>query len=111
GWIRENAGPCSFGLPAEYRQTRALAAQTVIDGRWKLILDQGTGIVELYDLEFDPGERHDCAVLHPTLVDRLRSILEKRTWVGTFDSRNYADHVIDDETMEQLKILGYAYSE
>jgi len=37
--------------------------------------------------------------------------LTARTWIGTWDSRNYAEQAVDEETMKQLEILGYAYSD
>jgi arylsulfatase len=54
----------------------------VRDGRWKLVrsyyartkqasFGQRTGVWELYDLEADPNETHDLAVLRPDKVSQL----------------------------------------
>lgn len=61
---------------ADWRRTdqdtnlaRRLAA--VRQGRWKLVME-GDGPPQLYDVDADPGERHDLAADHPSLVAALR---------------------------------------
>jgi arylsulfatase A-like enzyme len=63
--------------------------------------------VELYDLQQDPGERHDIAPQHPELVASLRALLErtvstkqamaapakKRRWHFLFSSAGKARHL------------------
>ncbi|HEY5959442.1 MAG TPA: sulfatase [Polyangiaceae bacterium] len=64
-------------------------ARSIISGRYHCIVrdpvarrlryhrDEYERSVELYDLEADPGERHDIAVLHPDMVASLRASLER----------------------------------
>ena len=50
------------------RQQKAVRA-----GSWKLLVDGGLYL--LFDLNADPGERHDLAAQHPELVVRLKALL------------------------------------
>jgi arylsulfatase A len=50
------------------RQQKAVRA-----GGWKLLVDGGLYL--LFDLNADPGERHDLAARHPDLVVRLKALL------------------------------------
>ena len=47
--------------------------KAVRSGRWKLLVDGGLYL--LFDLNDDPGERHDLAAQHPELVVKLKSLL------------------------------------
>jgi arylsulfatase A-like enzyme len=47
--------------------------KAVRSGRWKLLVDGGLYL--LFDLNDDPGERHDLAAQHPDLVVKLKSLL------------------------------------
>lgn len=49
------------------------------DGKWKLIVTGETGVVELFDLEADPDEKHNVADDRPQLAkDLLRRV---REWI------------------------------
>ena len=48
---------------------RRLQQKAVRDGRWKLLIDDGTP--RLFDLAADPGEQRDVAAAHP---DRVRAL-------------------------------------
>ncbi len=52
--------------------------RAIYDENWKLILDQGAGEVELFDLESDPAEKINLEADHPEKVLHLRSMLERR---------------------------------
>jgi arylsulfatase A-like enzyme len=45
----------------------------VIGDRFKLYRPESDADDELYDLDADPGEAHDVAALHPSIVDGLRT--------------------------------------
>ena len=85
----------------------AIRQQAVRDGRHKLItsFDDERVTDALYDLEADPGERHNLALAEPALADRLRETLRELTSeraeavaMGTDD---------DEEIAERLRELGY----
>jgi arylsulfatase A-like enzyme len=52
-------------------------ASAVRDGKWKLIEWREDGALELFDLEADPGERHNLAKSQPEIAARLRDALAK----------------------------------
>ena len=52
--------------PIKWRKSAAMT------GRWRLI-NGG----ELYDMQVDPGQRHDVAAQHPEVVERLRGEYDK----------------------------------
>ena len=72
---RKHAVSCSIrGIPS------------IRDGKWKLILDAGSGgwskgdsnhPVQLYNLENDLGEQHNLAPLFPDRVDHMRAMWEE----------------------------------
>jgi hypothetical protein len=47
------------------------------DGRWKLIVDLGTGRARLFDVEADPGETRDLAVREAARVAVWRARIER----------------------------------
>lgn len=73
---------------------------------WKLILEEGTDRRQLFDLDADPGEREDLAAALPeTTASYLAA------WEAWKASKAAAFHqefpVIDKETEERLRALGY----
>ncbi|MFP6626575.1 MAG: sulfatase [Deltaproteobacteria bacterium] len=49
--------------------------ETIIDGRWKLIVDRRTSDRKLYDLSHDPAERHDLAGDQAERAERMAQLL------------------------------------
>jgi arylsulfatase A-like enzyme len=87
--------------------------ETIVSDRWKLIetiayahprnLRPG---VQLFDIDADPGERHNLAAQHPVVVDYLRTRLAARTRErGQWPEKREAE--VDDRTMRNLRALGY----
>lgn len=54
-------------------------------GRWKLIEDYEEGMVRLFDLAVDRGERNNVAGAHPARVERMRARLHE--WYDEVDAR------------------------
>ncbi len=99
------------GLAAEpvFSETMARRRwlQSVVAGRLKLIADRKTGRFRLFDLEADPGERHNLAEEDPQTADRLARVL--RTWNSRLDAgrREGARPNFTAEEIQRLKALGY----
>ncbi len=82
-------------------------------GRWKFILNQQSPQVlprprfELYDLETDPGERHNVAELQPELVQRFEretlQFIADHGQVTPLENTASADPAV----LAQLRALGY----
>lgn len=57
------------------------------DGKWKLVMEHGKNVRELYDLDADPGEKNDVIAQHADiaarLAERITAIVQKgRTTPG-----------------------------
>ena len=75
---------------------------------WKLIAYPGVDgeILQLFDLERDPGERRDVAALHPEEVATLRVALD--SWGGRERNADAAPPPeLSPEQEEALRALGY----
>ncbi len=66
------------GAPHEALYWRWIAQSAIREGRWKLLVAGSR--VYLFDLEADPGEKHDLIARHPDVAKRLRTRLE--AWSG-----------------------------
>ena len=82
--------------------------KAVLIGRYKLIRDDRSGEVELYDLERDPGELRDLASELPDLVEELRYRLEAQEEFAREGSLGESERFIGAEELEELRKLGYA---
>lgn len=64
---------------------------------------------ELYDLVADPGELTDLSETRPEVVDALSGELQRwsRPWIRQAYNRVEDVEIIDEETRDQLRSLGY----
>lgn len=82
-------------------------------GAWKLIrYERGATDrrEELYDVERDPAEQRNLLGAEPEVAAQLQGILER--WVSTHSRSLVGRKVgssVDDETMRQLRALGYVH--
>jgi len=84
--------------------------QGIVTRGFKLIENQNTGALELYDLSSDPGERRDLAQSRPELVEELRGELALlETELGRLGNslRSSAPAPLDPQTLERLRAMGY----
>ncbi|MCB1009311.1 MAG: sulfatase [Acidobacteria bacterium] len=73
--------------------------------RWKLIATPAQDRYELYDLGEDPAERHDLAAERPEELAEMKRLL--RRWKAGLHPVRSEAAVLDQETTEDLKALGY----
>ena len=64
------AQPAAEAMPIYLESSNAMR-QGVVLGKWKLIRDRETGVVEFYDLVFDPRERTNLADRKPREMQSL----------------------------------------
>jgi arylsulfatase A-like enzyme len=100
-------GPArAFGESPFFGRRRFIARS-----RYRLLLTEKTGAVELYDFVADPAEQHDLAAAMPERAASLRSDL--LAWRQQLAERGKAGAAaapggsVDEETEKQLKALGY----
>lgn len=81
--------------------------QSVVDGRFKLIVNRQTGRYRLFDLETDPGERQNLAQTEPATARKLAGVLN--AWNARIDAerREGARPNFSEEEIERLRALGY----
>jgi arylsulfatase A-like enzyme len=81
--------------------------QMAIDGRYKVIREDGTGALWLYDLQVDPGELRDIAAEQPETTASMRALIAE--WMASFEYALPDDGAADleSETIEQLRGMGY----
>jgi arylsulfatase A-like enzyme len=85
---------------------------TVRAGGWRLIDEPKAGKRWLYDLAHDPKELMDVAAQHPDVVARLAGLLAQQAKQDAFLREKIGsapgELVIDEQTLEELRALGYA---
>jgi hypothetical protein len=62
----------SFDRPAFFSTEYSLRLEGIRFRNWKLILEEETRHIRLYDLERDPSEQTNLAAVHPQIVTGLR---------------------------------------
>ncbi len=85
-------------------------SQSVRGRRWKLISYPKTAYFELFNLEKDPGERHNVASKYPEIANSLmekikrwhQEQIERRAGLRRPEVKR-----LSEETIKQLKALGY----
>jgi len=81
--------------------------KTIVVGNWKLVRDDPTGTLELYDLTADPAERSDLSRERPDLRDRLLALLEEREAGARSTAAVAETRELTEEELERLRGLGY----
>ena len=110
GCVRTGVEPPSHPVAMEVGITPGVPTvpqQAIRDGRWKLStsLEDARVVDALYDVDADPGERHNLARAHPDVVARLRERLEQLA-TESVEAAPMAD---EDEAIltARLEELGY----
>ncbi len=87
------------------RQAAGAAEPEKNPGRW--IWQNGPAAEELYNLEEDPGERHNLAAQLPEVAQRMRRELELRFGMTAVNAGGGKAEKMDLDTEERLRALGY----
>ena len=87
-------------------RSKGLLEVGVIDGERKEVLRVQSNVRKLFDLAADPGELHSLVAPDTTPSEALvRCIGEISNGLGSLD--RLSTNKLDDETVEQLRALGY----
>jgi len=81
--------------------------KAIVGTRYKLVRDDPTGRLELYDLETDPGETDDLSAREPERLEQLRDALETAVTFAGQDAHEPQTTSLDEQEIERLKALGY----
>jgi choline-sulfatase len=112
-----DAPPAGRPVLAEVDYEEALNAaksafkKAIVDGRWKLIRDDRSGTVELYDLDADPGERNDLSAARPEISRRLVALLDQHRDRAVAAEESAERRTLSPAEIEQLRVLGYVSPE
>jgi arylsulfatase A-like enzyme len=114
-WLRALAGdeplPPDEGrdVLSEIVYGDAYWARALRQGRWKLVVSRlgESEIVQLYDLERDPGEHDDLAPRLPERVAAMRAVLAERVARAAAGSGVASTAAFDPVTRDRLRALGY----
>ena len=108
--VQGGSRPIFFETP-----NRIEGSQGILVGRWKLIRNEPSNRIELYDLDADPGELNDIAQQEPVIRDRMAGDLAR--WVhqmeadgrgrGWFATPSVASPELSAQERETLRVLGY----
>jgi arylsulfatase A-like enzyme len=108
GLPASNDTPMIFDVNWEKR----CIANAVTQWPWKMIsttrsYERKTPVVELYNLEEDPKEKHDLAADHPKRIEELQKVLDER--IAQLEATAITSEISTptDSELEQLKALGY----
>jgi arylsulfatase A-like enzyme len=93
-------------LRLEHQITRTHKKALVVAGH-KLIRDDRSGTLELYDLGADPGETRNLSSERPELLERLLPLLEAQLAAAREGSARGEAVEFSEEEIRQLEALGY----
>jgi hypothetical protein len=94
-------------VPLRPRHFTSVHKKAVVFGRHKLIRDDRSGRLELYDLHADPTETRDLSSERPELVDHLLPLLEAQLAAARTGSARGEAVEFSEEEIRQLEALGY----
>jgi arylsulfatase A-like enzyme len=89
------------------RFVRKVHKKALVVGRHKLIRDDRSGRLELYDLDADPGETRDLSSERADLVEHLLPLLEAQLAAAREGSTPGEAVQFSEEEIRQLQALGY----
>jgi arylsulfatase A-like enzyme len=96
------------GVGVVYLETDQLVnKRAAIVGKHKIVRDEQTGVVELYDIVADPDEQADLAAAEPDRVAALLEVLDERIRWSNLNPVEANPVTLTEEQLEQLKSLGY----
>ena len=109
----ESAAPSPVFFEVDFVPVRKSEARSdvhkkgIISERYKLIRDDTTRQVELYDLGTDPMENSDLRTQRPDLATKLLKGLDRTIGLATIGALDARQRTLNDEEINKLKALGY----
>jgi arylsulfatase A-like enzyme len=82
--------------------------KAIIGERFKLIRDDESGKLELFNLDKDAGERRNLARKRPGLAGRMAALLDEHLQEPPLEGTTPPEHQLTPGEVEQLEALGYA---
>jgi arylsulfatase A-like enzyme len=105
------AGSAERALFAHRRHRRQLKGSflwSVVQGRWKLVHDEFSGVSQLFDMAVDPFEEFDLSEAQPERLLQLRALHETHVSGAAAAGQAEQQVDIDAEMYAHLQALGYA---
>jgi len=105
-----NVGGEPLAALSEIRLQESASLDSVIRGRWKLIVDSIDGDAKLFDIEADPLETRDLAAEHPEQVAELKEFLKGMIQRARKHGEKYGEAQVlglSESQLEQMEGLGY----
>jgi len=102
-----DVAPVSEGLLSFAQSQSNPPVEGYVWERYKLLRDPAGALLEVYDLELDPGEQCNLVDARPVLAEYL--LAQALAWRNTHTARSSdsTEVEIDQRSIEQLQALGY----
>ena len=94
-----------------HRELKTAHKKAIVTERFKLVRDDRSGQLELFDLARDPGETVNLAESRPALTRSLLASLEARIAHARGRPSEVQEATLSSELLELLRGLGYVESE
>lgn len=93
-------------IAATYKPEAKRNLEAIVDGGFKFIRDRDDGSIELYDLSKDPKELKNIAGARPAKATAME--VRMNELLQGVEAPPSKPRVLDEETRDQLRALGYA---
>jgi len=93
-------------IAATYQPEAKHNLEAIVDGHFKFIRNRDDGSVELYDLEKDPQELKNIAQVMPGKASDMEALMDQL--LDGVEAPPSQERILDEETRDQLRALGYA---
>ncbi len=97
-----------FAMRTDLRDNETREIRSIVRGKHKLIVNEVTGFVKLFDLEADPGESQNLAPREKKLCTELLALIEEQKELASLvQILESGTRRLNPAEIERLKTLGY----